>query len=188
MSRHHRGFDGADGVEVPVHADAVDVAIGLAICAEDLGGKRMERTLQDLFLVPFLCHSPLNGPNSPSTTPLLRYQWGEKKTLEHLWSLKSGLFVPPDSVVYATTHHFSPAGQIYSVVIKDDEPDILVRAVSQGRAQILRDEISLQLRCEPQALEGVVGHQSGARLVLCRQRPEGHVVLGVRVKEPGGEE
>lgn len=60
-----------------------------------------------------------------------------------------------------------------------------VGAVGQCRAQVLGNEIPLVLRGEAQALEGVEDDFTSCGLVPCCHCPEGQVVLGVFIQEPG---
>lgn len=83
------------------------------------------------------------------------------------------------------THHLGPVGQHHPLVIQDDELDMAVGAVGQRRAQVLGNEVPLVLRGEAQALEGVEDDLTSRGLIPCRHCPEGQVVLGIFIQEPG---
>ena len=81
-------------------------------------------------------------------------------------------------------HHLGPVGQHQPLVIQDDELHVAMRAVGQGRAQVLSDEIPLVFGGETQALEGVEDDFPGRGFVARRHGPEAQVVLGVFIQEP----
>lgn len=83
-------------------------------------------------------------------------------------------------------YHLGPVGQQQALVIHHEQADATVCTVGEGGAQVTGDEVSLVLRGEAQALEGVPAKQPCGRLVLGRHRPEPHPVLGVGIQEPSG--
>lgn len=67
----------------------------------------------------------------------------------------------------------------------DDQKDISVGAGSQGRAQVLNDEIALSLSCEDvdgeNTREGDLGKNG---LILSRDGPKRNIPTGIFIQEP----
>lgn len=81
-------------------------------------------------------------------------------------------------------HHFGPVREVDALVVQDDKPGV-VGAAGQRGAQVMNDEVPLLRGSEGNGgeLGGCEERREG--LVLRCHCPEGHIVFGVFIQEPG---
>lgn len=97
--------------------------------------------------------------------------WGREDTLgaSHLDARFGGHWDTPGG---PGPYHPGPVGQQQALVIQNEQTDVTVRTVGEGRTQVPGNEVSLVFGGEAQALEGVPAEQPCRGLVLCRHCPE----------------